>query len=478
MSKSSKRVSILLERGLQELTEIFQKQTESNFFPIVTIDEYDWPHRQRDSPERLRQEIVDVCSIPKCSTGSKKCGLFVMAGLTRIVREGNSVMNNKYDAALYPDCHGLCGITKSDLLNTIGKRLDEKCTELLGCPLNEYVDNVLVDKWNGFRFATKEGRTDFEPLFSPIDVWGLIDGLHNLIQPESLWIDQSGSEFLFVQFEQQCTWEKAKRLARLLRGGWIESKKLTVGRPREDYFTCMLQKDENDIMATRVFYELGFLSIQKVGAKQVLLAPPNTSVYEDGLSLLISEGKFTNAPSQKQVSQILQEASLNEILQSAAKDLTRFYGHHGRLIREYAMQDQIFFKLRAELPPFENAKYKIRAEMSAQREGKKWGRMDMVVFDGAGTYHIFEMKLNKKAINRDLSEQKLSDVMEATLYEAAEQVGQYYVKSGDTFFTNVKFYHRWAVGAVWYGLEGKEKKMIIQIQDCGKKDNDAKAQVA
>ena len=85
--------------------------------------------------------------------------------------------------------------------------------------LKEYVNQELVSKWNGFRFALEENNADkeFEPLFSPMDVWELVRSLQRKQQPESVWVDTMESEFEFVQ-RRNCDWLQAKQLYRYLQG--------------------------------------------------------------------------------------------------------------------------------------------------------------------------------------------------------------------------------------------------------------------
>ena len=93
-----------LREGVQALNEQFRTQTDTKTRSIVLIDECDFPHRQKESPEDLITSIKNVYGLIKKPTSG--ISLLFMAGLTRMIGSGLSQLNNRLDVTHKKNFHG------------------------------------------------------------------------------------------------------------------------------------------------------------------------------------------------------------------------------------------------------------------------------------------------------------------------------------------------------------------------------------
>ena len=325
---------------MNALNTAFKNQTGKETRSIILVDEYDWPHRQKECPAELIENLQNVFGLAK--EPSSGVSLFFMAGLTRMVGTGISQLNTRIDVAFFAKYHGLCGIQMCELLASVGNQLDKLSKLVSGYQtLDEYLDKELVNRWNGFRFAVDTFETkQLQPLFSPVDVWQLVSALQNKQSPSSEWIKQIHSEFEFVQFNE-CNWTDHHRVVEDLMGGWVPIDEITKQRERTNYFNFVKNVEEgHSAMRKRVLYELGLLQVQQISVanEEIYLHPPNTEVYEQGLQKLIQNFNVP-LPTTENIRKIFTTEGLADMMKQAAKRLTTTYAPYAESVREYPLQD-------------------------------------------------------------------------------------------------------------------------------------------
>lgn len=120
--------SSFLRHGIRTLNTSFESQTQRKSRSIVLIDECDWPHRQQNCPRDLINEIRDMYGLIKKPASG--ISLLFLTGLTRMVGAGLSQLNHRIDSAFRTDFHGICGIQKMEMFDSLGNTLDDECYQV------------------------------------------------------------------------------------------------------------------------------------------------------------------------------------------------------------------------------------------------------------------------------------------------------------------------------------------------------------
>jgi hypothetical protein len=412
-------LAVFLREGVRALNERFCAETGKVTKTIVLIDEFDKPFRALNPDVKLLEACGEVYGL--CKDKDTGISLFIVAGLTRMAGSGLSDMNtlNRYaDISFQRTHHGLGGISQSELLawGPTRNELDVKAREVFGKSIENLVAELALE-WNGFCFAIDAPSETADPLFSPVDVWQLIQDLQeNHAYRSSVWLETMYSEFEFTNFRDQFA---AKpfflQLSKHLGGGWMKQSDLRMPFSRDDY-----QSLKNPHVVKRVLLELGILAVKDVTKDgMVLLAPPNKGVMEAGFGLLLNKTGFNTMPSTAEVQELLSEAEFKRVIDQAAMEVSSMFSASD-WIREYAFQDALYLLLLQRLPKLSEAEYELEAEYSSS------GRVDIHGHQTAGCYLNCEIKLNSR-----FSTQGIADCHDRQLEAANNQLHSRLMPAGD-----------------------------------------------
>ena len=459
--------AVQLRKGVLALNARFFNETGRSSKTILLIDEFDKQHRSGDADLRLLSAIHELYSL--CKEADSGISLFIVAGLTRMVGSGLSVMNNMNDQAdvsLQSKHHGLCGILESELLDSAGKKLEELAQSVFRQDLQSLM-KPLRQQWNGFRFGITPGgpfeeSESITALYSPLDAWELIRHLSAGWQhkPSSAWLRSMHSEFEFVNFHKRYnTSAWFFQLTKHLAGGWVHEDALRLQLDRQDYI------DLQDQFVKRVLFELGLLRVERVDAGMVLLGPPNNQLLRRGFELLMKKVAYVATPTTEEIAEILSREGITKLVEQASAETTALF-KFSDWIREYAFQDCLYLLLLQKLPPpaagidqlqEEEGGAQPRHEYKVRGEYATWGGRSDIYSEHAGraAVHI-EMKIQKYKSKR--SDKQLNDNHQALLKDAEAQVLLRLYSVDGTFL-------RVAVSGVW-SKNGLGWKMDARVRFC------------
>ncbi len=355
--------SFHVEMGARRLNKLFEAETGVCTKTIVLIDNFDHPFRDktRGKYDPFLEQLVNVFSLGKRSGSG--ISLLIMCGLTRIVGNNLSGLNNHVDVSARSTYHGLCGISARELVKCANGQLENLAKEKYnGQSFEQVLNCVFVPEWGGFRQGLDDKVMLLDPtlpegaLLSPLDAWELVQSLSqdNPTPTCSRWLAALMKQddcFEFTSFADRYVQsrEGAFQLYRALLGRWVEqANDLYMNRRRYMHL-------ESNVCVTKVLYELGLLTVKEFDGQKIRFGSPNWAVTRSALKLLVKVTKQEATP-KSLAREYLTREGFGLIISRAAKQVNDLcQSTMANMLLDFPLEEYLYMELLFRFPDLDDS---------------------------------------------------------------------------------------------------------------------------
>jgi hypothetical protein len=353
VAKETTNPAYRVENGARRLNEKFHAETGVETKTFVLIDDYDYPLRDRalDESSPLLSCLKSLFKV----RGSDVC--LILSGITRIV----GTQFYYLDVGDKNHYHGVCGISARELIKcAYSQSIFLTQRTFNGKTFEELVLRKFVPERGGFRQglggykdSMLDSTTPEGALFSPLDVWELVQSLlrDNQQPPSSQWLAaliEDDDCFEFTTFGAQLYNSKSPddniRLYRTVLGGVVNTN-YRFWMTREEYlclnYTTQVQK---------LLYEYGLLAVTGVDRSMICLRSPSWAVTRTAVKFVFKNIK-PEATRESLAREYLSDTGFDSIVRKVgyfAKDVVR--RKNDRALRHYAFEEYLYLELLFRFP--------------------------------------------------------------------------------------------------------------------------------
>jgi hypothetical protein len=336
-------------KGAEMLNKKFFAETGVQTKTIVLIDDCDYPLRERVL-DKSNQFLVSLTNLFKVRGDNT---YLLLSGLTRIVGT-----DRQSDSSAAIVSHGLCGISARELINSADGQLDYLAQRTYDDQtFQETVTSKFVPECGGFRQGVWGRNGKLDPaspegaLFSPLDVWELVQSLLRDDQhpPSSQWLGaliEDDDCFEFTTFGDRLSSSPDDKiwLFQTVLGGW-EKADIVFAMKRDDYL-CLNYKTH----VQKLLYEYGLLTVTGVDRSMICLRSPSWAVARNAVKFFFQSTK-PEATRESLAREYLSDTGFGSIVTKVgyfAQDVVR--RKNDRALRHYAFEEYLYLELLFRFP--------------------------------------------------------------------------------------------------------------------------------